>query len=185
MKILSSLSMLVMAFLLIGAAGARTPSVTDPDAARSLPAEGPVSVRWTDPAEFSEIRYSHNRWEARRGDWVRSLAEYLQTRAARRLSPGQRLDVTITDIRRAGNYEPWRGPQAQSVRIVRDIYPPRIRLSFKLSDADGRVVSEGDRTLTDLAFLLHSSQINDSDPLRHEKRLLDDWMKRDLAPAGA
>lgn len=185
MKASSSLLILVMGLLLVGTAAAKPRSVTDPDAARSLPANGPVNVHWTDPAEFSEIRYSHNRWEAKRGDWVRSLAKYIQTRAARRLLQGQSLDVTITDIELAGNYEPWRGPQAYSVRFVRDIYPPRIRLSFKLSDASGRVVSEGDRTLTDFAFLLHSSYGNSSDPLRYEKHLLNSWMTQELAPAGA
>ena len=58
---------------------ARQKNVTDPDIPRSLPAEGgAVSVSWTDPAEFSEIKYSGNRWEAERGSWVTDLAKYLR-----------------------------------------------------------------------------------------------------------
>ena len=53
-------------------------TVTDPSRPRALPADGPVSVEWTDPAEFSELRFSQNRWEAQQGDWVTQLARYLQ-----------------------------------------------------------------------------------------------------------
>src|SRR5690606_24824023 len=77
---------------------AGTAHVTDPDLPRALPDAGPVSVSWTDPAGFSELRYSGNRWEAQRGDWVNQLAGYVQDRATRRLADGQRMDVTITDI---------------------------------------------------------------------------------------
>src|SRR3546814_16384748 len=80
--------------------------------------------------QFTEIRRSGNRREARRGDWVHDLAEYLRKRARDRLPDGQRLEVTITDITRAGNYEPWRGISADSIRFMRDIYPPRITRDF-------------------------------------------------------
>src|SRR3546814_8485015 len=60
--------------LATGVAWAGPSDVTDPEAPRSLPADGPVDVRWTDPAQFTEIRRSGNRREARRGDWVHELA---------------------------------------------------------------------------------------------------------------
>ena len=39
-------------------ADARVRYVTDPDAPRALPEQGPVSVRWEDPSKFSDLRYS-------------------------------------------------------------------------------------------------------------------------------
>lgn len=161
-------------------ADARVRSVTDPDAPRSLPAEGPVSVRWTDPSQFTELRTSGNRFEARRGDWVTDLAEHLREAAQKRLAPGQRMDVEITDIRRAGMYEPWRGISMQDVRIMRDIYPPRVTLSFRVTDADGRVVDEGERKLVDSSYLMRSSIFNDSDSLRYEKAMIDRWLRDEL-----
>ncbi len=79
--------------------------MTDTDAPRALQADGPVSVKWEDPAKFTEIRQSSNRFEAERVDWVQQLARYLQTTAAKPLQPGQTLDVTLVDIKRAGDYE--------------------------------------------------------------------------------
>ncbi|WP_024870157.1 DUF3016 domain-containing protein [Pseudoxanthomonas suwonensis] len=157
--------------------------VTDPSAPRALPADGPVSVEWTDPAQFSDIRFSRNRFEAEQGSWVQQLAEYLQERAAKRLPEGQRMDVTITDIQRAGSYEPQLGLNYQHVRVMRDIYPPRMTLQVRITDADGNVVSEGERKLSDMNYLHNGTQLR-NDPLRHEKRMIDDWLRREIPADG-
>ena len=154
-------------------------TVTDPSRPRALPADGPVSVEWTDPAEFSELRFSQNCWEAQQGDWVTQLARYLQERAAARLPEGQRMDVTITDIKRAGSFEPWHGANANNIRVMRDVYPPRMTLQVRITDADGRVVSEGEQRLVDTAFLMNSRPM-DTDPLRFEKDMIDTWLRREL-----
>lgn len=154
--------------------------VTDPDAPRALPAQGPVQVQWSDPAQFTDIRQSRNRSEARRGDWVHDIASYLRERAEAKLSPGDTLAITITDIKRAGDYEPWRGASFDRTRVVRDIYPPRITLEFRQVDASGRVVAEGERKLTDLTFLMSASTTGSTDTLRYEKRLVDDWLRKEF-----
>ena len=157
-------------------AAARIRFVTDPDAPRSLPQEGPVNVSWDNPANFTEIRYSHNTIESRRGDWVAELARHVRDFAARRLPAGERLDVNIADIDRAGDYEPWHGPQFYDTRVVRDIYPPRITLTFTHTAADGAVIAQGERKLMDAGFMLDSSVGREHDPLRFEKRMLERWI---------
>ena len=82
------------------------------------------------------------------------LRKHLQDRAEGYLAEGQKLTVTITDVDLAGEFEPWRGPAAADVRIVKEIYPPRIKLSFRLTDASGAVVKQGERELTNLNFLM-------------------------------
>lgn len=153
--------------------------VTDPSLPRALPADGPVSVEWTDPAQFSDLRFSNNRWEAQQGNWVTELARHLQQRAAARLPEGQRMDVTITDIQRAGRFEPWLGVNYNHVRVMREVYPPRMKLNVRITDADGNVLSEGERRLSDMGYLQHVAPI-DNDNLRFEKRMIDDWLRREL-----
>lgn len=184
MKTSSVVSALVLGIVLAGSANAAARDVTDPKAPRSLPADGRVDVSWTDPAQFSEIRQSGNRWEAKRGDWIEQLAKHLRKRAERQLPSGERLSVTISDIQRAGRYEPWRGANVSSTRFVRDIYPPRIELEFTLRDANGNVVEQGPRKLTDLSFLMGSSPAGSTDPLRYEKRLIDDWLNKEFKRPG-
>ena len=91
--------------------------------------------------------------------------------------PVYNVSFTITDIDMAGDFEPWRGPQFDDIRIIKDIYPPRIDLAFRLVDAEGNVAKEGKRELRDTAFLMRITMGTQTDTLRHEKQLLDDWMR--------
>lgn len=175
-----SAALLLAGALAVGSAAAAPRTVTDPQAPRALEAKGPVSVKWNDPAQFTEIRQSSNRFEAERGDWVQQLARYVQTSAAKPLQPGQTLDVTLVDVKRAGDYEPWHGPRGSDIRIMRDIYPPRITLQYTLKDASGGIIDEGEAKLSDSGYLHNIGVRSDSDPLRFEKRLIDDWVKRQL-----
>jgi hypothetical protein len=175
-----STALLLAGMLAVGSVAAAPRTVTAPDAPRALQADGPVSVKWDDPAKFTELRQSSNRFEAERGDWVQQLARYVQTSAAKPLQAGQTLDVTLVDIKRAGDYEPWHGPRGSDIRIMRDIYPPRITLQYTLKDASGRIIDEGDARLSDSGYLHNIGLKSDTDPLRYEKRLIDDWVKRQL-----
>lgn len=164
--------------LIVGCASAGPRTVTAPDAPRALTGESPVQVKWTDPAQFTEIRSSSNQFEARSGNWVYQLADYLRTSASKRLAPGQTLDVEITDIKRAGDFEPQNGPRGNDIRIMRNIYPPRISLTFTLRDAQGAVLQQGEEKLIDMGYLTNTGLLSNNDPLRFEKRLLDDWLRR-------
>lgn len=180
MKRLTTCLLLAAALFTASTAAAKTRNVTDPEAPRSLPDEGPVAVQWTDPAQFTELRFSGNRWEAERGNWVVQLAEHLRKEAAKRLPEGERLEVEITDIDRAGRYEPGRGINLDSVRIMREIYPPMVEFTFRRLDANGNVVAEGERKLRDTMYLSGSTSIGSNDHLRYEKRMIDDWLRDEI-----
>lgn len=165
------------AAILLAACATTPPASSGPG---QLETEGPVTVSWNDPAEFSEMTRGRDRMETLRGTWVRDLAEYLRDSAAGRLQSGESLDVELLDVDRAGDYEPWRGPDADDIRITRDIYPPRITLRFRHLDAQGRVLAEGERRLSDPGFMTRALVHRSTDALRYEKRLLDDWLDREL-----
>lgn len=172
--------LLLAALLAATSVGARTRNVTDPDAPRQLPDAGPVSVQWTDPGEFTDLRYSGNRWRASQGNWVYQLAEHLRESASRRIPQGDRLEVTITDVHRAGRYEPWQGVHLQDVRILRDHYPPSMKLEFRHYDAAGQLVAEGSREVRDAGFLMGGQQTGSRDLLYYEKRMIDGWLREEL-----
>lgn len=166
--------------LVAGGASAGPRTVTAPDAPRALTGDSPVQVSWTDPAQFTEIRSSSNRFEAQSGNWVYQLADALRKSAVKRLPPGQTLEVQITDIKRAGDFEPQHGPRTRDIRIMRDVYPPRITLDFTLRDANGGVVQQGkDVKLVGMNYLHNGVGLrSDSDPLRYEEQLLDEWLRK-------
>lgn len=142
-------------------------------------AAGTVSVTHGEPAQFSDARDGARETEAARDAWLGALSEHLSERAAAALPRGQRLEVHITDVKRAGGFEAWRGPQASQLRVVRDVYPPRIDLQFKRLASDGRVLQSGTRQLRDPNFLARPSRYT-NDALRYEKTLVDDWVAQEF-----
>jgi hypothetical protein len=79
----------------------------------------------------------------------------------------------------AGAYEPWRTPNLTNTRFIRDIYPPKFILRYRWHDTHGTLKADQQDTVTDLNYLmrLDTRQYRDSDPLRHEKTLLDRWFR--------
>lgn len=170
----------LLAALLLSACGPVQPSQPAP---RSLPADGPVSVSWEDPAQFSERSRRFGRQaEVGRGEWVIPLAEYLHEQTARRLGDGERLEIHITDIALAGAYEAVPASRAGDIRFYRDIYPPMMNLEFRRLAPDGTVLAEGDRRLRDPGFLTRSTLRHGNDPLRHDKAMIDYWVIREFPP---
>ena len=139
-----------------------------------------VEVMFFEPEKFIDVRDSYMGSDKGRDGTLETLKEYLITRGVRGLLPGQKLAITITEVDLAGDFEPWRGGQWGDVRIVKDIYPPRFSLVFRLTNVDGTVVKEGKRDLRDMAFLMKLTMGFRDDPLRHEKALLDDWLSADF-----
>ena len=107
------------------------------------------------------------------------LREHLVREAAARLPADQVLSIWITDVDLAGQYEPG---GHRDVRIVKEIYPPRIELRFRLARADGTTVKEGTRTLRDSGFLSSGGPVDRTDNLRYEKVMLDHWLEEEFRP---
>ena len=150
-------------------------SVASPTAGASR-----IEVAYDHPENFTDLKDSEYGNDKVRVAYMRELTERLQSRASHYLADGQKLSVTITDIDMAGEFEPWRGPRFTDVRIVKDIYPPRISLSFKLTDANGVVIKEDKRELSNISFQMTPTLGFRDDPLRYEKELLDDWMRQEF-----
>ena len=117
--------------------------------------------------------------DARRNAMLGELRAHIQRRAAGRVPEKSQLVVTVTDIDMAGTFETTRGPALDRVRVFRDVYPPRIKLEFALTDYTGQVLKEGKRELTDAAFLKANIETR-NDLLRYEKKLIDDWVAREF-----
>jgi Protein of unknown function (DUF3016) len=139
-----------------------------------------VDVVFFEPKHFTDIADSYpDGTEAGREATLTELRRLLVRCAGRHVEAGQKLTITITDVNLAGEFESWRGGGWADVRIVKDIYPPSVELAFQLKDAEGNIIKSGKRSLRDMMFLMKLS-INDRDPLRHEKALLEDWVDNEF-----
>lgn len=136
-----------------------------------------VAVNFHEADKFTDARESFGAGSSQY--YLDVLSEHLHRVASTRLAAGQKLTVTFTDIDLAGDFIPTHS-QLQNVRIIKDIYIPRMFMTFQLTDADGKVIKEGERKLTDLNFMNNIGLIDRNQPLYYDKALLTNWVNQEI-----
>lgn len=149
-------------------------------AARQDKPVGTVEVTFVAPEKFTDVKDDYMETEKGRDALLEQLKNHLVATAGRYLKADQRLEIKVTEVDLAGDFEPWRGPQFQDVRIVKDLYPPRVNLEFRLLGADGTVISEGKRELRNIGYLMTAGPLPTTDPLRHDKEMLTNWVRQEF-----
>ncbi len=142
----------------------------------AAPAQHRITVAFDHPEIFTDFKDSAMPTTRGRDAILQQIRKYLHEQAREFIPAGDHLSITFTDIKLAGQFEPWRGPDFDNVRIIRDIYPPFFRFHYVFTNASGKVIAHGDKDLTDLAFQDRLTFPLD-DPLRYEKAILSDWMQ--------
>ena len=166
------LPLLLLAALLIGGCQSVPPNPTPAS-------ESDVTVNFQDPDKFADVRESFGGPTSQY--YLDLLSQYVKKTAANRMTAGQKLTVTFTDIDLAGDFVPT-SPNMDTVRIIKAIYIPRMNLRFQLTDAKGAILKEGERRLTDLNFQQNFVPLDRNQPLYHDKQLLDTWLRQELKP---
>jgi hypothetical protein len=135
-----------------------------------------VTVTYVQPDRFSDVPFVT--WE--REDMLKDLTEHF-TKLGNSLPPGQDLRIDVLDVDLAGRAIP-------SARMGRDIRVmngradwPRIQLRFSL-EQNGQVLKSGEAQLSDMNYQNHSVRYFDSEPLRYEKQMIDDWFEKTIGP---
>lgn len=136
-----------------------------------------VSVVFVKPEVFTDAGYSKT--ERSSPAILLQLQRFIADTGTRYLPESMRLEIKITDIDLAGDFELFRGPQFDHVRVNKSIYPPRIALEFRVFDAGDQTIKEGQRQLTDLNYQLRVDYPRE-DRLRYEKEILRDWLRGEL-----
>ena len=136
-----------------------------------------AEVEFVNPEKFTDA--GKQRQYVDRDANLSNLRAHIVGQAASMLPTGQKLFVSVTDVDLAGEFEPWQ-LYSREVRIVRERYPPRIDLRFKLVGPDGAVIKEGERSLRDPGFMSGPSFGYGGDNLRYEKVMLDAWLEKDF-----
>lgn len=159
---------LLIAGLLL--AGCTTPTTPNGVAAAD------ITVEFRNPDDFRDVRDSLGGSTDQNA--LEALRAWLQENAPAHLAAGQKLHVTFTDIDLAGDFLP--GASVDRVRIIRSVYIPRMELTFAVTDAAGRMIKEGTRTLTNLDFQNTGRRIGSDQPFFYDKMLLEDWLRREF-----
>ena len=92
-----------------------------------------VSVELGDFDTMRETRYLRGVQRRDTERSIQALATWLTRRAEAVPGPGQHLEIVLDDVDLAGEYVPGAGVDMHNVRVVKDIYAPRIALSWRLT----------------------------------------------------
>jgi hypothetical protein len=136
-----------------------------------------VSVAFIEPEKFTDARRAG--LEPTSSGVLRELERFLIEAGARYVPENMQLNIRITNVDLAGDFELFRGPQADQVRITKGLYPPRIVLEFEVVDSAMKVVKAGNRDLTDIDYQLRSVYPRE-DYVRYEKDILRDWLRAEF-----
>ena len=159
----------VIALILLVAGCATAASVND--------SASHVSVTFVEPEKFTDARRAE--LEPTSKGVLGELQNFIVKTGTRYVPENMRLNIKVTNVDLAGDFELFRGPQADQVRISKGLYPPHIVLDFELVDSDGSVIKSGTRDLTDINYQLRSVSPRE-DALRYEKDILRDWLRSEF-----
>ncbi|MFP4541842.1 MAG: DUF3016 domain-containing protein, partial [Opitutales bacterium] len=97
-------------------------------AGASLPlSAAEVEINYEDPESYSDMGswgdFDRNLFESFKSEMEEKLNEV----ADEYLADEAKLTIEFRDVDLAGEVEPWMRPSMSDVRIVKDIYPPRLK----------------------------------------------------------
>jgi hypothetical protein len=156
--------------LLLLVAGCAAAAPVDESASR-------VYVTFVEPEKFTDARRAE--LEPTSKGVLGELQNFIITTGTRYVPETMKLHIRVTNVDLAGDFELFRGPQADQVRVTKGLYPPHIVLEFEVVDSTEQVVKSGKRDLTDINYQLRSVYPRE-DYLRYEKDILRDWLRAEF-----
>lgn len=132
-----------------------------------------VKVTWTEPGQYRDI-YSGNQGKKRFQESTFKELEKHLLKLAKVLPESQKLEIDVTDVDLAGDVH---ASSMRDIRVIKDIYFPRIKFSYKLINEEQAIIHSGNVNIKDMNFMMGNSSRYRNKALGYEKKLLDDWFK--------
>ncbi|MBC3918715.1 DUF3016 domain-containing protein [Undibacterium sp. CY18W] len=138
---------------------------------------GSARVSWQEPEKFTDIRPTN---ESKIGFQERVIKEFdrMFDDLAKKLPDGYVWDITVTDVDLAGDVRPFFTPMVSEVRVIRDLYWPRMSFRFDLKDEQGKTVASGNEDVKDMSFLMRLGVASGHNSFQYEEQMLRDWFSK-------
>lgn len=153
---------------------------SDEEAAQS---DSIATINWLNPKDYADVRAANESRSRFSKRVFNRLDEYFNE-LAEELPEGHTIDITVNDLDLAGQVWPAQfvglGHSTGDVRLIKRVDIPRIKFSYVLKN-NGNVVKEAEVNLKDMGFLDRLAGRYKSDPLRYEKRMLNDWFSDEFS----
>lgn len=144
--------------------------------------EPTIKVNWQHPEKYSDIRPSSG---TKKSYQKRVIAAFDKIWAdfAEKLPVGHTLQVTVKDLDLAGDVNPMYRIDHSDIRVIKEIYFPRMTFDYQLLDSTGQVVAaEQDVKVKDMGFMNSSPIGLGNTEFIYEKQMLKNWFQKHLTP---
>jgi hypothetical protein len=138
-------------------------------------AHAATEVKFIKPENFMDMPFSHSGRE----DVLKDIQRHFE-KLAEKLPTGQELKIDVQDIDLAGRIEPQQITTNSDFRILRGGADwPSMKFSYRV-EADGKVIKSGNANVNDMNYLRGFNRYSSSEPLRYEKKMLDEWFRKEI-----
>lgn len=137
---------------------------------------GEAKVTWQEPDKYTDIREGNELRDSFREKLFADF-ELIFADLAKQLPDGYLFEVSVTDVDLAGEVNGMYGAAWQNIRIIKNIYWPRMSFSYTLKNPAQELLVSGQEDLKDLGFM---SGAGSSGKTRfgYEERMLKRWFKK-------
>ena len=136
-------------------------------------AAGESEVTWTNPDKYTDVRAS-NENRAKFKTRIFNHFEKHFSKLSEKLPDGQILKIDVTNVDLAGDV---RFDTMDNIRVVRDLYIPRMTFTYEVVDSNKSIVDSGEVDLKDMGFMQNASRIGHHKAIYYEKKMLSKWFK--------
>jgi hypothetical protein len=145
---------------------------------------GTVNVSFIHPENFTDASLQGGYGTTAEQGTLDDIGRFFESLGPMYLKSGQVLKLDVLNVDLAGRIEWWRR-NLYDARILRDVYPPRFTLNYRLVEAR-RVLVESQETVVGPNYLANPGiYFSPNDPLRFEKAMLEDWFRRRFGDHGS
>ena len=135
-------------------------------------ASAAVTVSYYHPENYGDLPIA--KWE--RDEVLKDLTEHFDT-LGKTLPAGQDLKVEVLDLKLAGRIRPRTG--GYDIRVLSGVDWPRMHIRYAI-ESGGKVISSGESKLSDMSYTNRPTRYSDSETLRYEKHMIDEWFKKTI-----
>lgn len=141
-----------------------------------------VKVNWQNPEKYTDIRPSSGTKKSYQKRVIIAF-DRIWSDFAEKLPAGHTLFVTVKDLDLAGDVNPMYRIEHSDIRVIKEIYFPRMTFDYQLLDSAGQVLAaEQDVKVKDMGFMNSSPIGLGNGEFVYEKQMLKNWFQKHLTP---
>jgi hypothetical protein len=138
-----------------------------------------VNVTWQDPDNYADVRPGNETRDGFRERVFKDLDQVF-VKNAKKLPDDLELNLVVTNLDLAGDTLGYYTSSGFEIRIVKDIYWPRMSLTYSLKNKQGVEISGGKADLADMNFLFFQQLNITNSGFRYEEKMINDWFKTQI-----